>query len=112
MPNKPIHPCSKPGCHQLTSMRFCPEHTKAEEKRYEKGRGSASERGYNSTWAKVRVMKLNEVPLCQRCSIVGIDKAAILVHHKDRNSRNNLMDNLESLCDACHDVEHKEERWG
>jgi hypothetical protein len=34
------------------------------------------------------------------------------VHHKDRNPYNNDDNNLESLCEPCHDVEHKKERWG
>lgn len=44
---------------------------------------------------------------CQRC---GYDKhkAAIVVHHKDHNRENNLIDNLEVLCANCHAVHH----WG
>lgn len=33
---------------------------------------------------------------------VGILK----VHHKDRNRKNSLPDNLEILCPNCHDLEH------
>ena len=111
MPFKPLKPCSKPGCPKLTSTRFCPEHTKQVEAQYEQGRGSASERGYNARWHKVRMMKLNADPLCERCHVKQIDIPAILVHHKDRNQRNNLAENLESLCDECHDKEHEKERW-
>jgi hypothetical protein len=45
--------------------------------------------------------------VCQRC---GFDKnkAAIVVHHKDHNRENNIIDNLEVLCANCHAVHH----WG
>lgn len=51
-------------------------------------------------------MKLNADPLCERCELAGRDVPAVLVHHKDRNSKNNINGNLESLCDRCHDLEH------
>lgn len=44
---------------------------------------------------------------CMRC---GYDKnnAAIVVHHKDHNRDNNLIENLEVLCANCHAIHH----WG
>ena len=40
MPRKPKRPCSWPGCPNLTEGRFCEEHQKEENRRYEKyGRG-------------------------------------------------------------------------
>jgi len=111
-PLKPLHHCSKQSCPRLTHDRFCSKHTKQENEKYEKERGSASERGYNSTWARVRIMKLSNSPLCERCHVKRVIESANLVHHRDRNPRNNEEDNLESLCDGCHDIEHKQERWG
>ena len=35
MPKKPKRPCSYPGCPNLTDSRFCLEHEKKENKRYE-----------------------------------------------------------------------------
>jgi 5-methylcytosine-specific restriction protein A len=110
-PIKPLHPCNSPGCPQLAHTRYCPEHTKQVEQKYERERGTATERGYNATWAKVRIIKLNSDPLCERCLVNGHDVAAILVHHKDHNPKNNLWYNLESMCSLCHDAEHKAERW-
>lgn len=42
---------------------------------------------------------------CERC---GYNKheAAIIVHHKDRNRKNDNIDNLEVLCANCHLEEH------
>lgn len=47
----------------------------------------------------------NKPKICERC---GFDKheAAIIVHHKDRNRKNNHIDNLEVLCANCHLIEH------
>jgi 5-methylcytosine-specific restriction protein A len=81
------------------------------EAQYERGRGTATERGYNATWARLRKMKLNADPLCERCP-PGRDVPAVLVHHRDHNPENNEWDNLESMCDPCHDTEHEKERWG
>jgi len=36
---------------------------------------------------------------------------AALVHHRNRNPRNNEWSNLEALCTACHDEEHRRERF-
>jgi len=43
--------------------------------------------------------------ICERC---GYDhnEAALIVHHKDRNRNNNVIDNLEILCANCHAIEH------
>lgn len=75
-------------------------------------RPSAHKRGYTSNWLKVRTMKLAQNPLCERCEAAGILLPATLVHHKDRISRNNRPQNLESLCPRCHATEHAGELWG
>jgi 5-methylcytosine-specific restriction endonuclease McrA len=42
---------------------------------------------------------------CNRCGYK--EHIEILrTHHKDRNSENNLPDNLERLCPNCHETEH------
>jgi hypothetical protein len=37
---------------------------------------------------------------------------AVLVHHRDHDQRNNDSANHESLCNPCHEAEHKRERFG
>lgn len=111
-PYKPLHPCNHHGCPALTLERFCPTHQRQVTAEYEASRGTAAERGYDGTWAKVRVWKLSHEPLCERCQAAGRDVAAVLVHHCDRNPRHNESSNLESLCDPCHDQEHVKEAWG
>jgi hypothetical protein len=43
---------------------------------------------------------------CERC---GFNGQALHIHHKDRNHKNNKIDNLEVLCANCHHIEHREE---
>ncbi len=45
--------------------------------------------------------------LCTRCGY-NEHKAAIVVHHKDRDRTNDSLLNLEVLCANCHAIEH----WG
>jgi len=44
---------------------------------------------------------------CERCGIKEIK--VLLVHHKDRNRKNNKIENIEILCRNCHILEHYEE---
>lgn len=115
MPFKSKHPCNKPGCNQLTNSRFCAEHEKQSKAQYDAQRGSACERGYNYQWFKVRAMKLNMDPLCERHLKQGHDVAAVIVHHlKPIETHPELrlnIDNLQSLCNDCHELQHKSERW-
>lgn len=112
MPFRSKHECNYHGCRKLTAERFCEEHAVQVEKAYDTARGSASERGYTATWAKVREIKISRDPLCQRHQLKMIDVPAVLVHHRDKNPRNNREENLESLCRDCHAKEHERERWG
>lgn len=112
MPTRPKHACNYPGCTVLVSGRYCDRHTKAVRDQYEGQRETATERGYDARWARVRRMKLARDPLCERCIAKGATvNRAELVHHKDRNPKNNNEANLESLCHWCHDWEHRGERW-
>ena len=36
MPKKPMKPCRHPGCPNLTAGRYCEEHAKEEDRRYER----------------------------------------------------------------------------
>ena len=43
--------------------------------------------------------------VCNRCGSLK----NIVVHHKDRNRKNNDLSNLEVLCKKCHQLEHEHE---
>lgn len=67
-------------------------------------------------WQKLRQLKLNTNPLCERCLKKGIYNAAEIIHHKEYINDKNYnddnvffnIDNLESLCRKCHNEEHFE----
>lgn len=73
---------------------------------------------YNtSRWRNIRAAKLMENPLCEKCLQNGIIKPATDVHHIIRiQTKDNLLEmkeiaydysNLMSLCEECHQKEHK-----
>ena len=94
----------------------CEAHTKQKRKQYDDSRLSSSERGYDHQWHKVRDHKANINPLCERCLKRGLVVSLDIVHHTEpveaRPELRLVMSNLESLCNECHDIEHKEDRWG
>ena len=66
MPRKPKRPCSYPGCPKLTDGRFCEEHQKLENQRYEKyDRDPAAKRRYGRAWKRIRDRYMNVHPLCE-----------------------------------------------
>jgi 5-methylcytosine-specific restriction protein A len=84
------------------------------QREYDKNRDMEPNRQFlhSMTWRKEREIYLNENPLCERCLAQGIVEPATLVHHKDRNQLNQSDENKEALCNACHEKEHENERWG
>ena len=116
MPRKPKRPCSYPGCPNLTDGRFCPEHEKQENKRYEKyDRDPAAKRRYGRAWKRIRDRYMNAHPLCERCLKEGRYVKAEQVHHIRplAEGGSHVDDNLMSLCSACHAKIHAErgDRW-
>lgn len=66
-------------------------------------RGSASQRGYDATWRKVRVAYLRAHPMCE---VKGCPRVAAVVHHRDEDPRNNAQGNLMGMCRECHEQHH------
>lgn len=67
-------------------------------------------------WDKCRkAYKKSVGGMCERCAKKGIANAGVIVHHKVHLTRENMndpetvfsFDNLELLCVACHNEEHK-----
>lgn len=111
MPYKPGRPCSQPGCPKIirgTSSIYCKEHGQEEQRRVDRARGTAAQRGYNSRWRKIRRMVLARQPVCQ--DPFGIHKkfgevvASNEVDHIIPLSKGgtNRFDNLQGLCKSCH----------
>lgn len=108
----PLRPCAEPGCPELINtyrVYRCSEHTRprytGHYKQYDDNRGSASERGYDYTWSKIRNAYLAKYPLCRMCLIDGTVKQADMVDHiiPLRQGGERLhWSNLQSLCNRCH----------
>ena len=117
MPSKPMRPCSHPGCPQLTYGQFCEEHTKEENKRYNRyERNPASKKRYGSAWVRIRNRYIAAHPLCELCKERGELTPAEQVHHIVPLSQGGTHDesNLRSLCSSCHSGITAREggRWG
>lgn len=65
-------------------------------------------------WRELRKAKLLINPVCERCAKQGKVNSAYIIHHKEYITNLNYEDdevfynieNLESLCEACHNNEH------
>ena len=117
MPYKPKRPCSSPGCPHLTDGRFCPEHEKQENQRYEQHqRDPAMKKRYNRAWKRIRDRYIGSHPLCEQCERLWRLTPAEEVHHLKPLSQGGTHDssNLMSLCKPCHSEITANEggRWG
>lgn len=116
MPKRPKRPCSRTGCPNLTDGRFCEQHEKQENKRYEKyDRDPAVRRRYGRAWKRIRDRHVAAHPLCERCREQGKLTPTEEVHHIRSLSQGGTHDksNLISLCKSCHARIHAEkgDRW-
>ena len=105
MPRKPKRPCSHPGCPKLTEGRFCEEHERQENQRYEKFvRDPEAKRRYGRAWKRIRDRHAAQHPLCEMCLKNGKVTPTEEVHHIVPLSRGgtHASDNLMSLCKSCH----------
>lgn len=111
MPRKPMRPCSHPGCPNLTEGRFCEEHEREENKRYEKyDRDPAVRRRYGRAWKRIRDKYVSQHPFCEICYANGILVETEEVHHKKPLSEGGTheRENLIALCKSCHSRVHAE----
>lgn len=100
--------CSYPGCNiKVKGKAYCSKHDP--NNRYDLHRGSASKRGYDRDWEKVRDSYRAQHPICERCFAYDRTKAENLVHHIEPLPDGDRLDfdNLMSLCSACHRTLHR-----
>lgn len=105
MPYKPKRPCSYPGCPCLTNGRFCEEHQRQENKRYEKyDRPPEMKKRYGRAWKRIRDRHIAQHPLCEVCKRNCRLTPAEEVHHIVPLSQGGTHEesNLMSLCKSCH----------
>lgn len=103
MPRKQRRPCLATGCPELVENgNYCDRHRAR--LAAEDGRLSASQRGYDVVWRRLRRMHLAEHPLCVHCKQEGRVTVATEVDHIQplADGGTNDSDNLQSLCKSCH----------
>lgn len=100
------------------NTRLCPECealVKADNKNYDQKRladDSGRRFWLSAAGRSIQKAKLNRDPLCERHLKIDREVPAVLVHHKDNDELNSSPENLESLCNECHEKEHGPNRWG
>lgn len=106
MSRRRLRPCGEIGCNKLTHTTYCEEHTKQYHRERDKGRESAYQRGYNTTWRKYRTMFLKRNPLCKYCNHRGKTVPATEVDHIIPHRGNKELfwnpNNHQALCKSCH----------
>ena len=87
-------------------MAWLPKTNRAQQaerrKQHDRWRGSASSRGYDWDWAKLRAAKVNADPMCEICRAAP---ATEVDHKQPVDARPDLRlewSNLQSLCHPCH----------
>lgn len=116
MPSAPMKPCSKVACSNLTRERYCADHAKLIQQRYDKERGTAAQRGYDSKWRKARLGFLRKHPLCTYCIAKGLVIEATVVDHIKPHKGDKILfwqrDNWQALCKSHHDAKTVREDGG
>jgi 5-methylcytosine-specific restriction protein A len=113
-------PCNQIGCPELTLERYCAEHKKLKQQKYEQERGSAAQRGYGSRWRKYRVWYLLRNPFCacQECKESGSPLLADVVDHIIPHKGDYTLfwdpNNHQPMNSRCHNRKTAKEdgRWG
>ncbi len=112
MPYKPKSPCCYPGCPELTHERYCEKHKGQAAREYNRyARDDNSKKFYNSSaWRRLAAEQLKKEPLCVMCLKEGRARPAEIADHikpiREGGAKLDI-DNLQSLCRACHNKKHK-----
>ena len=103
--------CTFPGCQELVnSSGLCADHKRKRQQRCDADRGSASARGYDRAWQRLRELKLAADPFCEiqtHCKDLSLARRiAVEVDHtiriRERLDLRLVWRNLRSSCHACH----------
>jgi 5-methylcytosine-specific restriction enzyme A len=126
MPNRPLRPCNKIGCRNLTRETYCNEHkhlaeqrqrSRRNDKEYDKYKRNQQARAFyhSREWELLRQAALaRDHYLCQHCLQHNRITRATIVDHivpiaVDWNRRLDIS-NLQSLCQACHNRKTAEDK--
>jgi len=108
MPDRPLRPCGRPGCPELTRDGWCDKHRPPKRVR-DDNRPSAAKRGYGRRWREASKAFLRQHPLCEceECRRLGRIRPAEVVDHiiPHRGDPKLFWDpnNWQALSKRCHD---------
>lgn len=115
MPQKPPTACRFPNCPELTRENYCSGHKEHEKKIHaEYDARRMHDPFYNSpAWIALRTYHKRRFPLCQECERKGQTVPMKIVDHiksiKQGGGRLDP-DNLQSLCQECHNRKTGQDR--
>lgn len=116
MPNKPKRPCKYPGCAVLVESGYCEKHKKNTQVQYDKHRGTAHQRGYDTRWRRYRESYLRSHPLCVKCYKDNRITIATVIDHIIPHKGDMVLfwdsNNHQPLCKQCHDKKTAKEDGG
>lgn len=103
MPSAAKRLCAEPGCAVLVASCRCPQHQTARYRQIERQRGTATQRGYDASWRRVRENVLRrDRHICRVCH----ERPATEVDHitpMHRGGERLNPANLQAICGRCHD---------
>lgn len=116
MARRPKKACAHPGCPALIEPgnTYCEKHRALSYKRQDDLRGTASQRGYDSRWARYARIYKRAHPLCRACEARGIVTPTYVVDHIEpfRGPGDPLFwdpTNHQPLCERCHSIKRATE---
>ena len=116
MPSRPRRGCRVEGCRNLAEpgKAYCTQHRRQQDVDYNRYHRDQELQAFycSREWRETRKIQLERFPLCAECAKDGRVTPATIVDHikpiRDGGARLDL-DNLQSLCWACHSRKSVEE---
>ena len=98
--------CAEPGCHELTTEKYCEKHAKKHKRTSEnETRSKYAYMYWSKRWKRESAQYLAEHPFCEICG-----KPSSLVHHKIEHRGDEKLfwdkNNWKALCSSCHSRIH------
>ena len=95
--------CPEPRCPEVTHGGRCPAHKRQRQRQQDAKRPTATQRGYDAEWRKLRNAVIARDPICQTCGQAPSTDAAHIIPRAQGGQ--DTMENLRGACHSCHSSE-------